>query len=546
MPLITNQLALTALQDTYTVEVAIDEATLQRATSPVDELRHGFDTVGGRDEWVKREASRVGNAYLIDGMFRQALDRHTELYRDIKLVGADKPTQYVHQRLTEIGLRVGEDWKTLLSRVVDGQTRIGNSFLLKQRAVPYPEARRPLYSNKPFVIQGLYLYPIERLEPQLDNLQRLRGWSVEGVPSDTNPLPNPGTIDSAAQRQAKITLPDSGVSRKNFLRPGLDIAHITYKRPDGCSYGVGIGITALEDLSLLRILEQSIAVMLKKDSRALIHHKITRPVHLLKGIQDEIQRAIQWHRTSPPGGVFVSGDNHVIDIKGSESRALRAEGYLDFYSARMLSALLVSPYIVGLKSGGLGAVEGALKVLNQHVRSMYGTLAWQLEWHILNELLWEGGFDPYSRPADQVKVEFIPLDLTDQLKEYSGLADSYTKGFLGLNEGRAKVTLDPALPKDLYLERVQIPLEQAKGAVAVAKSEATMARAPKAKPTKENLLPMLPTQLEDVDDFMAFLADAYNYSPVNAEAVKEAITALLDDDSSLIQFILEAVGGQAI
>jgi hypothetical protein len=518
-------------------------------------------------------------AYTVDGLVRQSVDKYTELFAGFRLDGAPEVVAYLTKRLSEISLSTGETWQGLFSRAIHEYFKTGNAFLLKVRGGSKLSSMRPLYDNRPYSLSGLFVVSAARLSPHRDkSTGRFVGWKFDRATAPVN-LVSPRAL-KLDPSHALISMEDP--EDEGVFCVGPDIVHIAYKRGADSLWGVGLAAPALEDVSLLRTIEQSVAVLIKKYSNPIIHHRVLRPANPLMGIQNEINMALQLHQRMGPEGVIVTGGQHEIKAVGSESQALRLEGYLKHFSNRVFSGLGVSPYIMGFEGATLGTAEAANELLMTRTRYCQREIARELEMFVINEILWEGGFDPFNNPNHRVKLEFEDLDQNRIIKMQNHYADLYAKDVLGLQEARVLSGFKPRIDeKDTYLNRVTIPTIKAKGEAsqpfqpsgdaqdgadsagrtrsgrrgmaaddpdggppdASAGKSAGFGREP-ARPIKdrkaaESLFEsVIPTSADEVPNFIRVLSEACGLPSVQVEEYAQDLEVLVGDDAAILEFAL--------
>ena len=524
-------------------------------------------------------------AYTVDGIVRQAVDKYTEIFVDFRLDGEEKVVEYLRGRLEEMSLTTGEHWKTLLTRVVHEYFKTGNSFLLKTRGGGRKAARRPLYKNRPYTLSGLFLVPAQKLVPFRDGGGRFLGWKLE--------RPTTEKVNLVSQKGLRLD-PEKALIEfeeveddDNVFYSGADIVHVAYKRPAEAAWGVGLTFPALEDVSLLRTIEQSVAVLIKKYSNPIIHHRVLRPANPQMGIQAEINLAMQLHQKMSPEGVIVTGGQHEIKAIGSESQALRLEGYLKYFSSRAFSGMGLSPYIMGFEAATLGTAEASKELMMTKIRYCQSEIAREIETFVFNELLWEGGYDPFMNDEHRVRLIFEDADELKEIKLQNHYADMYSKNFLGLSEARYKAGITEA-PKmsDFFMNKVDIPLikakakaqsefpppspfgaEQpggrpddekpgqggdAKGGAKGAPPKSGKAAPPKAgqassdnkdrqkkpvKPPAKEVANILPRSVEEIEDFALLLEHRYGIDRSLVLSDYTAIEGLIEDPEALVEYV---------
>lgn len=441
----------------------IDQAEIGRVQNPLtDEGIRRRDMWPGhqnsREEMIQRMITRAQDAYLIDGFIKFAVDRYSEFFTDIAIDGGREETEYLSGRIARIALQSGEAWPTLVDRIVCSYFRTGNVFILKVRGDRTGTlAKRPLYEEKPHPICALYLVDPAWMAPEYVEGIHV-GWRIKkDIGKEKLKLVIPGS-PALDRSQALVRASGSDVPA-GVLTEGVDLIHIAAKAGPESPWGIGVTFPVLEDTALLRTIEQSVATLIKKNIFPTVHHKINKPSNPVHGISADIQKAVMLHRMAAPEGVIITGPDHEIRTLGAESQALRVEGYLDYFRARVLTGLGMPVSVAGLGGGARASLESAVELVLSKVRHAMSTISKELEWWLLNELLWEGGFDPYLGEGSRVHLRFSEIDQDAVIRLRTQLLALYQGNMISFEEARRMGGIPPGGKRgDFFLDRVQIPL----------------------------------------------------------------------------------------
>ena len=485
------------------------EAVVKQIANPSSEVaRPAMVFSDKRDFRLMRTLRRANQAYIVDGIVRQSVDKYTELCGGFYLDGGEKPVQAATRRLELMSLQSGEHWRTTVNRFLHEYFKNGNPMFTKVRG-DTPKAKRAFYKNHPYPIAAIYLLSSERVEPAFDDKGRPMGWTFlsAGTSNDPGLLIEGSTPKPVGD--ALMRLPTLDSKYKGVLRPGLDLVHIPYKRGADSLFGVGVTFAALEDIALQRSIEQIAASVVKKNSHPMVHIRIIRPTSHMGNLQREIDETAARYKRAAPDSVIVTGGQTEMKMLGTESQALRLDTYLEHFTKRAFCSLGVSPYLMGFEGATLGTASAAQALLLDRVRSAQEELAQELEMFLIWELLWECGFDPYNNEADRVYLRFKEKDPDRRIKEESHWIDAYNKGVIDVDELRVdKLGLRKPYKYDrLYLNQIQLPLAKAEydNKIEVAKIQA----AARPKPTKSEARRITekyrPEHGDDVESFVLLL-----------------------------------------
>jgi hypothetical protein len=258
----------------------------------------------------------------------------------------------------------------------------------------------------------------------------------------------------------------------------------------------------IEDVRLFRQIEENIAEMIQKNLNPLIHHQVPDVAGNGFGRQRDIDQVAANYSSMALDGIYITPPGHEIKIIGAESHALRAEGYLKHFKQRIFSGMGVSEVLMGEGATTVGTADALVAQMIFRAKYCSKELSTYFERFIFNELLYEGGFDPFNNEEDYVTLEFEEIDTEGKLKHESHQADMFTKGLITQTEGRHGIRKGPLVEgergrQDTHVHRVQIPLEKEKGksqlAVAKMRPRPASSKKPKKKTKKEALLDALQT-----------------------------------------------------
>lgn len=435
--------------------------------------------------------SEITNAYLADGYVHQGIDRHAELLIKPNLKGKEKPVAYLNKRLTALSIATGKPWRSLVLEVVHCYIKYANAFLVKVRK-PVEEvfgAKRTI--SKKGAVAGYFLAPVESMFPEVDNKGHINKWmqqamvnvllmpdSASNIPMGFFPAPPYGSKSMAAMGDPITFELD-------------DIVHLRHNPQPGAIFGLPDVAPVIEDVRLFRLMEEDVAELVRKNLNPIIHHAVPDVANNGLGRQSDIDRAVSTYSQMSTDGVYITPPGHTIKVIGAESHAIRAEGYLKHFLERTFAGLGVSPVLMGGDAGAYGNADAMVAIMVNRVKFYQDELNEHFQWYIFNELLFEGGFNPYENDDDKVELIFGEFDTEAKVKQETHLADMYNKNVITINEAREGLGRTPLLEGDkgesgLYVNKVQIPLEIIK---AKAKGDAGVQIA-KAKPLPKPAAPL--------------------------------------------------------
>ncbi|MFW6029010.1 MAG: LAGLIDADG family homing endonuclease [Halanaerobiales bacterium] len=286
----------------------------------------GYALGGGsnRDDFVGPEfdLNQIEDAYNTDCYIRQALDRYIELmfkagwkirYQDPRV------KEYLNKRLVMLQDAMGQPFSHFLKEISDDLVKYSNVFMVKARQDPTKMPNmpgvsiRPIGKNKP--IAAYFRLPPQTMQIKTDEY---------------------GTI----KKYKQVT----GQDEKEF-KP-IDIIHIAYKRPAGKFFGVPFTIPVLDDIRLLRKLEDNVAKLVYRHLYPLFIYKIGLDKPGFEATDDEIEDMREEIQNMPIDGGLVVPERHEIDLLTTEEN-INADKYLEYFEKRVFTGLGVSQTIMG-------------------------------------------------------------------------------------------------------------------------------------------------------------------------------------------------------
>lgn len=492
---------------------------------------------------------KVMSGYVVDGLIRQSVDKFAELHKDFKLIGNERQRKYLEARLNQLSLYSGEHWKTTLNRSVHEFYKTGNAMLFKYRGGAVAGVKRPMFKNRPYCLTALKLVSASRLEPFLGEDRVFGGWKLKEISNPDNRLRKRLLLNQSQPLKGDSVMTLTDPTDPAVFIPNVDVLHIMYCQPADSEWGLGLPFAALEDIGILRSYEQNAALIGKKFSSPLIHWKVQRAFNNVGSMQPDINYARSLVMKGGQDGVYITPDNHEIDVKGFESQALRLEGQLDYFSSRSLASMGMSPYTLGMKTVTVGAAEGSYRLLLTKAKASQATFARAVEFWLFNEILWEGGFDPFTKEEDQVHLLFVDSDPSEQIKVKNAMADLFAKGLVDHDYAlRESSIFEKQNPSKMYHVLVQTPLIKAEAeAKGEAQRDAGVAIA-KARPkpstkkvSQSQLRSILPHEASQIEDFMLLLEALTNFKPTNPEAFQEVVEGLIEDPEAILEFVQQII-----
>lgn len=377
---------------------------------------------------------RIANAIETDSYVMQAFEKHSELFwkEGWDLVGENpEAVDYLWQRIDYMELSLGKPFQEFLTEVVDQLTKFGNVFIVKARDKKgvldqyFPDRLYTPQGKNP--ILGYYIIPTEQVEI-LRNKNNQPLWYQQNTTNQLDLFQNEGN-----------NLPTWNA--KNVI-------HLYTNRRQGHAFGTPFCAPAIDDVTGLRQMEEDIMNLVHRELFPLYKYQIgTEDIYPQ---QEDIDRAaadLEGLRTE--GGIIIP-NYHDIEIIGAEGNVLEASDYLNHFKERVAQGLGLFPHHLGMSNGGGNrAMTDRLDVsLYEKIKKRQAYFSEAIRFHIFNELLTEGGFDPLhnpskSGPSDRCIMKFKEIDVDTQVKKEANIIQKVAAGIETIPEARLEMGLDP-------------------------------------------------------------------------------------------------------
>lgn len=377
------------------------------------------------------DLDRIGEAIDTDSYVRQGINKYRELIwkEGWEIVSEnERAASYVWQRIDFMEIAMNRSFDDFLAEVADQLVRYANVFIVKSRGdlAPYfpgklypPEGRNP--------IVGYYLIPTEQVEILRDRHNKPKWY-----------------------RQRREDSYMSG-SRKSDPDPkwnAKDVIHLYFDRKPGRAFGTPFLATALDDVIALRQVEEDIQNLVHRELFPLYKYKIGTDDH--PSTQDEVDNAIVELEGLRTEGGLVMPHRHDVEVIGADGAALDAAPYVAHMKERVAIALGLFPHHLGMTGSGANkAMTDRLDTaLYDKVKTYQKYIANEIRRSIFDELLAEGGFDPYVHPSevgesDRCVFKFREIDVDTQVKKETHAIQKYVQGATTLPELRIELGYDP-------------------------------------------------------------------------------------------------------
>jgi hypothetical protein len=400
----------------------------------------------GTDSLLAKSIEKKSNKFLLSGW---------------EFVGENpKTVEYINKRVRQLEFASGKPFPVLMYQTAADMNRFNNAMWIfvrdenKSGGKPYKRAGTTIDP-----IAGIFIAPWETLEfktKKNGDLDRVRQ-VIPGVPETP---------------QFKAT----------------DTLHFYTNRYPGVAYGTPMLTAVLEDILLLRGIEEKVEQLIEANLFPLFHYKVGTEKYPektnLKTGERESEKIAQTLSYMPASGVYISDWRHSIEAVGSEGKALRIDYYLQYFKARVYAGLGVSPVDFGEgESANRSTAQTQSKSLTESVESLQEIMKVFINHYLIIPLLLESDFkfDPLA-PENIVEIDFGKIDTEERNARDANSLSLFTSNLIDHEETRKRLRARPMRPEqEARLQYHLFPDQKAEAAKETAVVKAGSAESTQAK-----------------------------------------------------------------
>lgn len=381
-----------------------------------------------RGIWFKPEYDlhEIQIAQDTDGYLFRAIKKKVNRFLTAgwEIVGNDpEVVAYIKKRISEIEYVSQTPWSTLLTYTATDLIRFSNCMWVKARGVDSSSGK------KRKIFEGVEVEPVA-------------GYFILPFETLAFKTKRNGEIKKIRQRMPS--------GDEKFFDP-YNVVHFYENRKPGFAMGTPELTPVLDDISLLRRIEENVEDLIESNLYPLFHYTVGSDNfperYSPEGYKetDIVKNTIDY---MPAGGIYVSDHRHKITAIGSEGRALRIEGYLEYFKKRVIAGLGLSSVDMGEGDTANRSTANALsQSAIQDVEALQTTMKNFIEFFVFNELLLEGGYDPLEK-ENKVEIRFGIIDRESRSKLENQTIQLWLNNLISENEARQRLGYAPDVDKD--------------------------------------------------------------------------------------------------
>lgn len=418
-----------------------------------------------RTQWFKPEYNfkEIQVAQGTDSLLAKSIEKKSNkfLLSGWEFVGENpKTVEYINKRIRQMEFASGKPFPVLMHQTAADLFRYNNAMWIfvrdanKSGGGPYKRAGTSIDP-----IAGIFIAPFETLE----------------FKTKKN-----GDLDRV--RQVIPGVPETPQFRS------LDVLHFYTNRYPGVAYGTPMLTPVLEDILLLRGIEEKVEQLIEANLFPLFHYKVGTEKYPektnLKTGERESEKIAQTLSYMPASGVYISDWRHSIEAIGSEGKALRIDYYLQYFKARVYAGLGISPVDFGEgESANRSTAQTQSKSLTESVESLQEVMKIFINHYLIIPLLLESDFkfDPLA-PENIVEIDFGKIDTEERNSQDANSLSLFQSNLIDHSETRKRLRQRPLRPdQEQELQYHKFPDQKAEASKETAKVKAGAAASTQSK-----------------------------------------------------------------
>jgi hypothetical protein len=322
------------------------------------------------------DLAEIARAADVEPYITSSIKKHRThvLKEGFELVGEDQKTvDYVKNRLYEISMVSGIPTISWVREFITNVVTYHNGYLVLRRD-------QDRSSGKPIRMYGKNIDPIAAVFVM-------------------DPITVEVEVDSYGTpikwRQALYNNDKADRTEKRF--DVEDVIHVAVDRKSGFTFGTPYLIGVLDDIRALRKLEELSLVLAEREAFPLYHYKVgtpEKPAMIYEDGSNEVDSVMSQLAAMPSQGYVITSERHDVHLISRENSALDVKPLLEYFEARVLAGLSLSPLDIGRgDTANKGTATTVSQNLEDSAKDYQILIGAHLTQSLIIPLLLEGGFD---------------------------------------------------------------------------------------------------------------------------------------------------------
>lgn len=388
-----------------------------------------YATLGFRNVFIDPEwdFSEIDRAQSTDSYLARSIQKKVDKFMlsGYDFIGENPQTvDYIKKRVKQFEMATKKTFGTLLGQTAQDLLKYNNAMWILVRDENKSGGRTYKLMEKEYKpIAGIFIAPFPSLQFKCqDN----------------------GDILSVRQ--------NIGAATKEFT--ALNMMHFYKEKRPGYIVGAPTLYPALEDIALLRKLEEQLEELIYTCLFPLYHYKIgNKDYPVVKNPEtglsetDMLARKLSY---MPSSGVYISDWRHEIQNLGAEGKALNIEYFLNHMKSRVFAAIGSSNVDFGESdSSNRSTAQTQSQMLTESVSSLQMIMSDFVNKFLITQLLMESDFKFDVLAEDnKVEIQFGKIDLNEQTLNENAAVQLFSNQAITHSEMRQKIGKKPLKEED--------------------------------------------------------------------------------------------------
>ena len=223
-----------------------------------------------------------------------------------------------------------------------------------------------------------------------------------------------------------------------------DVSHLSYHKPTGRPFGIPYIQNVLDDVLILRQIEENVARLVYKNLFPLQTYTVGTTKDGYESTDAEIDEVSNEIEGMSLDGMIVLPERHKIETVSSNNSMLDANDYLKYFRQRVFTGLGMSESTMGIgDTANRSTSDNQSSDLNDLVKDFQQSYSEAIQRGIINEILFEGGFDPTLNRDDEVDFKFIEIETSEKIKRDNHTIQLWLNNLITFEEARKDLGKDP-------------------------------------------------------------------------------------------------------
>lgn len=391
--------------------------------------------------------TQITEAINTDSYLRQGFAKYRELmWKEGWTINSenDEAVKYLFERIEFMEAAMRRPFNNFMADVADQLVKYGNAFVVKARGDLSPYYPRKLYTaDDQNPILGYYMIPTQQVEILRDKHNHPR-WYRQRTDA--------GSVFSLS------TSPDGDSAPKWNAR---NVIHFYLDKEPGKAFGNPFVTAVLDDIKSLRTMEEDALNLYHQELFPLYKYRIGTDEH--PADDEEMRKAISEIEDLRTEGALIMPHRHDVEVIGGEGKAMDPVPMMEKMKERIAAGLGMFPHHLGMTgaSANRSMTDRLDTIFYDKIKSIQREFAEIVRHEMFNELLLEGGFQPFEHPSattesDRCVFKFNEIDIDTKIKKQTHTLQLYAGGAITSEEARLDLDRDPALDEAKTLQAMQV------------------------------------------------------------------------------------------